>query len=105
VDDRRLISGIVHVLKSGCCWQDRPAVYGPPTSICNRFNRWSRRGLWRRIFEELVARAESPGDLSIDSSAMRAHRFAHRSAHGGKGRQKFRVSDARVAVRPQKSTL
>jgi transposase len=101
VDDRRVISGIVHVLKSGCCWQDCPAVCGPPTTIYNRFNRWSRRGLWRWIFEELVARAESPGDLSIDSSAMRAHR----SAHGGKGRQKFRVSDARVAVRPRKSTL
>jgi transposase len=28
VDDRRVISGIVHVLKSGCRWQDCPAVYG-----------------------------------------------------------------------------
>ena len=28
-DDRRVISGIVHVLKTGCRWQDCPAVYGP----------------------------------------------------------------------------
>ncbi|MET3439178.1 transposase [Sphingomonas sp. 1185] len=39
VDDRRVISGIVHVLKVGC-----PADYGPSTTIYNRFNRWSRRG-------------------------------------------------------------
>lgn len=100
VDDRRVISGIVHVLKSGCRWGDCPSVYGPPTTIYNRFNRWSRRGLWRRIFDVLVARADIPDDLSIDSSAVRAHR----SAHGGKGGPRCRVSDARVVVRPRKST-
>jgi transposase len=37
VDDRRVISGIVHVLKSGCRWCDCPPDYGPPTTIYNRF--------------------------------------------------------------------
>lgn len=58
------------------------------------------RGLWPRIFAALAAQAELPGDLSIDSTAMRAHR----SAHGGKGGRKFRPSGARVAVQPPKST-
>src|SRR5262249_40103789 len=40
VDDRRVISGIVHVLKSGCRWCDCPPEYGPPTTIYNRFVRW-----------------------------------------------------------------
>jgi len=101
VDDRRVISGIVHVLKSGCRWKDCPAVYGPSTTICNRFNRWSWRGLWGRIFAELVARADIPEDLGIDSTAV----HAHRSAHGGKGGRKFRPSGARAVVRPPKSTL
>lgn len=100
VDDRRVISGIVHVLKAGCRWKDCPAVYGPPT-IYNRFNRWSRRGLWGRIFAELAARAAIPEDLSIDSTAVRAHR----SAHGGKGGRRLRPSAARVVARPPKSTL
>ena len=39
VDDRRVISGILHVLKTGCRWKDCPAAYGPPTTIYNRFNR------------------------------------------------------------------
>lgn len=53
-DDRRIISGIVHVLKVGCRWQDCPAVYGPPTTVYNRFHRWSARGIWRRLFEAVL---------------------------------------------------
>ena len=45
VDDRRVISGIVHMLKCGGRWQDCPGEYGPPTTIYNRWNRWSRRGV------------------------------------------------------------
>ena len=54
VDDRRVISGIVHVLKSGCRWCDCPSEYGPPTTIYNRFVRWARRGLWENLFRELA---------------------------------------------------
>src|SRR5262245_37462995 len=52
-DDRRVISGIVHVLKSGCRWSDCPGVYGPHTLIYNRFVRWARRGIWENLFREL----------------------------------------------------
>jgi len=58
VDDRRVISGIIHVLKTGCRWIDCPVEYGPHTTIYNRFNRWSRRRLWTGILEALV---EAPG--------------------------------------------
>lgn len=51
VDDRRVLSGIIHVLKTGCRWQDCPSVYGPSTTVYNRFNRWAGRGLWQRLFE------------------------------------------------------
>lgn len=39
VDDRRVISGILHVLKTVCRWKDCPAEYGPSTTIYNRFSR------------------------------------------------------------------
>jgi transposase len=39
-DDRRVISGILHVLRSGCRWKDCPPEYGPHTTIYNRFARW-----------------------------------------------------------------
>ena len=46
VDDRRMISGIMHMLQSGARWRDCPAEYGPYTTVYNRFNRWSRQGIW-----------------------------------------------------------
>ena len=79
-DDRRVISGVVPVLKTGCRWQDCPAVYGPSTTLYNRFRRWTMRGIWRRLFDAL-ARAD-PGDgQAIDSTTAKAHR----SAAGEKG--------------------
>ena len=79
-DDRRIISGIVHVLRSGCRWKDCPAVYGPPTTVYNRFNRWSGRGRWQGIFDALAKTV--PNDTrSIDSTSIKVQR----SAAGGEG--------------------
>src|ERR1044071_9611118 len=59
VDDRRVISGILHVLKSGCRWKDCPSEYGPPTTVDNRFARWAERGVWEHLFRELARRGRS----------------------------------------------
>ncbi|MGH6708932.1 MAG: IS5 family transposase, partial [Bradyrhizobium sp.] len=80
-DDRRIISGIIHVLKSGCRWSDCPEAYGPPTTIYNRFARWARRGIWENLFRELAGNGRSTDTQMIDST----HVKAHRSASGGKG--------------------
>ena len=53
VDDRRVISGIIHVLQSGMRRRDCPEESGPPTTIYNRWHRWSQQGLWQRMFKEL----------------------------------------------------
>jgi transposase len=95
VDDRRVISGILHVLKSGCRWCDCPAEYGPPTTIYNRFVRWAKRGVWERMFQELSRRGRSTETQMIDST----HIKAHRSAAGGKGGAKS--GDRTLAWRAQ----
>ena len=79
-DDRRVISGILHVLKSGCRWSDCPPEYGPPTTIYNRFVRWARRGIWENLFRELAGSGRSGDTQMIDAT----HVKAHRSASGGK---------------------
>ncbi len=79
-DDRRVISGIFHVLKTGCRWKDCPPAYGPPTAIHNRFNRWTRRRLRVENLEAVVARGIISKSVAIDSTYVKAHR----SAHGGK---------------------
>jgi transposase len=91
-DDRRVISGIVHVLKSGCRWCDCPPEYGPPTTIYNRFVRWARRGIWENLFRELARNGRSTDTQMIDST----HVKAHRSAAGGKGGRRSRLLAARA---------
>jgi transposase len=95
VDDRRVISGIVHMLRSGARWRDCPRVYGPYTTIYNRFNRWSRQGLWFEIFRALTGHTGIHGAAMIDST----HIKAHRSAGGGKGGPTSKRSVNRAAAR------
>lgn len=100
VDDRRVLSGIVHVLRSGCHWSHCPREYGPPKTIYNRFVRWAKRGIWERIFA-VLSRCEDPPDrLMIDSTIVRAHR----SSAGGKGGPSIRPLAVVSAAGPPKST-
>lgn len=100
VDDRRVISGILHVLKSGCRWCDCPPEYGPPTTIYNRFVRWAERGVWERLFRELASRSRSRQTQMIDSTYVKAHR----SASGGKGGSRNRRLAAHAAGAIRRST-
>ena len=100
VDDRRVISGIIHVLKSGCRWRDCPSVYGPYTTVYNRWNRWSRRAVWRRLFEALRELSGNDDFHAIDSTTAKAHR----AAAGGKGGRTRRPLAARVADARPRST-
>ena len=100
VDDRRVISGIVHVLKSGCRWKDAPACYGPRKTLYNRFVRWAARGVWEGLFRALAEAGGPPSALMIDAT----HVKAHRSAAGGKGGPRRRRSDAPAAGEPPGST-
>jgi len=101
VDDRRVISGIIQVLKSGCRWCDCPAEYGPATTVYNRFNRWSRRRFWTELVEALATSGAVCKSTAIDSTYIKAHR----SAHGGKGGRKRRPLAPRAAAKQPRSTL
>ena len=73
VDDRRVISGICYVIRNGPQWRDAPAGYGPRKTLYNRFVRWSRKGVFHHIFNEL-AQSHSPEQLQIDATHLKAHR-------------------------------
>ena len=76
VDDRRVLSGIVFVIRNGLRWRDAPADYGPPKTIYNRFIRWSRMGVFNRILAELAGKAGDPDAIMIDATHLKAHRTA-----------------------------
>ncbi len=75
VDDRRVLSGIIHVIRNGLRWCDAPSVYGPHKTLYNRHVRWTGNGVFERIFTAL---AEQVGPLEriIDSTPLKAHRTA-----------------------------
>jgi len=100
VDDRRVISGILHVLKVGCRWCDCPADYGPSTTVYNRFNRWSHRGFWVTLLDALVDTGAVTKSTSIDSTYVKAQR----AAFGAKGGARRRRSVARAVAGPPRST-
>jgi transposase len=96
VDDRRVLSGIVHALKCGGRWADCADVYGPKKTLYNRFVRWAERGVWEGIFSALAG-ADEADRLFIDSSCIKAHRCAG----GAKGGAWLMVSAApRAAATP-----
>jgi transposase len=99
VEDRRVISGIVHMLRCGARWRDCPEVYGPYTTIYNRFNRWSRQGIWTDIFYALTGSTGMYGAASVDSTYIKAHR----SAAGAKGGPSTTPSAARAADKRPRS--
>ena len=76
VDDRRVISGIIFVIRNGLRWRDAPPGYGPHKTIYNRFVRWSRLGVFNKIFAELARKAGQPARLMIDATHLKAHRTA-----------------------------
>jgi transposase len=100
VDDRRVISGVMHMLRSGARWRDCPAEYGPYTTIYNRFNRWSKQGIWEAIFYTLTGSSGVVSSAAVDTT----HIKVHRSAGGAKGRPSATRSAARAAAAPARST-
>ena len=88
-DDRKIMNAIFYVLRTGMPWRDLPERYGPYTTAYNRFNRWSRRGIWKRIFDTLAAKSRDSLYL-IDSTIVKAHRAA--AAQKGEQKQAIGIS-------------
>ena len=76
VDDRRVISGIIFVIRNGLRWRGMPASYGLHKTIYNRFIRWSEIGVFGRIFVELAKGGGETAEIMIDATHLKAHRIA-----------------------------
>lgn len=83
VDDLRVVSGIIHVIRNGLRWRDAPEAYGPHKTLYNRFIRWSKMGVFDRIFTALVQQSASHDCLMIDATHLKAHRTAASLLKGG----------------------
>lgn len=73
-DNRRFLHAVNWVARSGAPWRDLPPELGRWNSVWRRFDRWSRAGVWERLFE-----AVQDPDLdwvALDSTTVRAHQHA-----------------------------
>ena len=78
INDRRMISGIMFLIRNGLRWRDAPAALDPRKTIYNRFIRSSSMGVFNEIFAALAAKGGKPDQLMIDDSRLKAHRTAAR---------------------------
>lgn len=94
-DDRRVVNGILWILRTGAPWRDLPERYGSWKTAWNRLSRWQKSGVWSQILEGLQGRADAAGNVEwevhfVDSTTVRAHQHAA-GAKGGMQRQRLWV--------------
>ena len=91
-DNRMFVEGVLWIVRTGAPWRDLPAAFGEWNSVFRRFSRWSKKGVWQRIFS---AMADDPDFeyLIIDSTIVRAHQHAA----GAKGGLALKPSAAHAA--------
>jgi transposase len=84
-DDRKVLNGILYVLRTGCRWKDMPQEYGSYSTAWRRLERWQREGVWDRIWQRFLSSLDEEGKLDwarafLDGSFAPAKRGEKRSA-------------------------
>jgi transposase len=95
-DARKVMTGILFVLKTGVPWKSLPATSDFPSGhTCRRrLLEWDRRGVWRRLWQSILAELQAAGQLDwergvVDSSSVRA-------GHGGEKTGKSPVDRSKL---------
>ena len=87
VDHRRVLNGILGMLRTGAPWRDLPEPYGPWRTVAGRFYRGQRAGLWSQLLAAVQAQADAAGELNGDlpdlaGTMIRAHQHAAGATKG-----------------------
>ena len=98
-DNRRFINAVLWLARTGAPWRDLPERFGPWNSVFQRFNRWCKRGVWRRLLQ--VWQDPDLECLMLDSTVIRAHQHA---AGARKKGAKIKPSGVRAADSPPSCT-
>jgi transposase len=79
VEDRRVLNGILFVLRTGVPWRALPATSDFPSGVTcwRRLRRWHKAGVWQRLFEALLVELQEAHQIDwyralVDSASLRA---------------------------------
>lgn len=97
--DRSFVDAVLYRAKTGVPWRDLPERFGPWKTVYNRFSRWAKRGVWRKVFKALQLQVDETGSI-VDATIVRAHQ----DAAGGKGGSSTMVWVVLGADSPASST-
>jgi transposase len=82
-DNRLFIDAVLWIAKTGAPWRDLPERFGNWNSAWRRFDRWARKGVWQKVFEQL--KDPDLEWLMLDSTVVRAHACAAGARKGADG--------------------
>ena len=74
-DNRLFVEAVLWMGRTGAPWRDLPAELGNWHTTYTRFSRWSKAGVWDRVFEA-ISQDRDEEEVMIDSTAVRAHQHA-----------------------------
>jgi transposase len=102
-DNRRVLEGILWVLKTGARWRDLPKKYPSPSTCWRRLQQWEKRGLWLKIWRQFLSELDQQGKLDwsesfLDGSFAPAKKgaLASEKPSGAKARSGWWWSTAKV---------
>ena len=80
-DDRRVLNGILWILRTGAPWRDLPERYGKWGTVSSRFYRWRQTGFFDRLFAAIQQKVDALGQVDwqvhfVDGTVIRAHQHA-----------------------------
>lgn len=113
-DSRRLLDGILYVLRTGCQWKEAPREFGAPSTLHKYFQEWTRKGVFFRLWKEALReydelegidwgwqsldgamtkaplggeknRPESDGPRQVRDQAFPSYGWRRRTARAGRG--------------------
>lgn len=92
-DNRLFMDAILWVARTGAHWRELPEHFGAWNSVFQRYNRWSKAGVWERLFQAL---SDDPDFeyVMIDSTIVRAHQHSAGAKGGLKRRKPLAVQRA-----------
>lgn len=70
--NRLFVEAVLWIIRTGSPWRDLPSDFGHWHRVYVRYNRWSKKGVWERVFQ-IMAHDPDLEYLMVDGSIVRVH--------------------------------